>query len=66
MAKDVLVVWTEGEWRCELHPGGIPDQGRLLLYHGETVVTAESVFLDTAAYIRAEILRKRVLRGDLH
>jgi len=64
MPRDVLV-WTEADWRCELHAGRIPGEGRLLVYRGETVVTAESVPMGTAAYIRAEILRQRVLRGNL-
>ena len=65
MAQDVLIVWTEGDWRCELHTGDIPDEGSLVVYRGETVATAESVPLGSAAYIRAEILRQRVLRGNL-
>jgi hypothetical protein len=65
MPRDVVVLWTERDWRCELHTGGIPGEGRLLVYHGETVVTAESVPMGTAAHIRAEILRHRVLRGNL-
>ena len=65
MPRDVLVVWTEGDWRCDLHTGGIPGEGRLVVYRGETVVTAVSVPIGTAAYIRAEILRQRVLRGNL-
>ena len=65
MPKDVSVVWTQGEWRCDLHTSGIRGEGRLLVYRGETVVTAESVPLGTAALIRAEILRQRVLSGNL-
>jgi hypothetical protein len=65
MPRDVLVLWTEGDWRGELHTSGIPGEGRILVYRGETVVTAESVHMGTAAYTRAEILRQRVLRGDL-
>ena len=65
MARDVLIVWTEGDWRCELHTSDIPGEGRLLVYRGETVATAESVPIGSGAYIRAEILRKRVLRGNL-
>ena len=65
MAKDV-VLWTEGnDWRCELHASKIPGEGRLLVYRGDVVVTAESVPMGTAAHIRAEILRQRVLRGNL-
>jgi hypothetical protein len=63
--RDVLVVWTEGYWRCELQTGGIRDEGRILVYLGERIVTAESVHLGAAAYSRAEILHQRLLRGDL-
>ena len=63
--RAVLVVWTEGYWRCELQTGGIRDEGRILVYLGERIVTAESVQLGTAMHTRAEILRQRVLCGDL-
>lgn len=65
MPRDVLVLWNEGEWRCEVHTSGIPGEGRFLVYCGESVITAEQVHMGTAAYARAEILRLRVLRGDL-
>ena len=35
------------------------------MYRGNSVVTAESVHLGAAAYARAEILRQRVLHGNL-
>jgi hypothetical protein len=65
MARDVLILWNEGDWRCEIQTGGIPGQARFLVYHGATVVTAESVHLGAATYARAEIVRQRVVRGDL-
>jgi hypothetical protein len=65
MARDVVVLWNEGDWRCEIHTGGMPGEGSFLVYCGDDVVTSESVALGTAAYLRAEILRQRVLRGDL-
>jgi hypothetical protein len=65
MARDVLVLWTEGDWRCEFHTSMVPGEGRLLVYRGETAVTAESVHMGAPAYARAEVLRQRVLRGDL-
>ena len=52
MPRDVLVVWTEGDWRCELHTSEIPGEGRLLVSRGGTVVTAESVPMGTAAHTR--------------
>lgn len=66
MARDALILWHEGDWRCEIRTGGFPGEGSFLVYRGDSVVTAESVQLGTAAYARAEILRQRVLRGDLH
>jgi hypothetical protein len=65
MNRDVLVLWHEGEWRCEIHTGRRPGAGSFLIYWRDRVVTAESVPLGAAAYSRAEILRQRVLRGDL-
>ena len=65
MARDVLILWNEGDWRCEIHTGDL-GVGRFLVYCGDSVVTAESVHMGAAAYARAEILRQRVLRGDLH
>ena len=65
IARIVSVIWTEGNWRCELQTGGLRDEGRILVYLGERIVTAESVHVGTAMHTRAEILRQRVLRGDL-
>ena len=65
MTGDALVLWTEGDWRCELNPGATPGDGRLQIHRGDTVVLAEAVNLGPAAYARAEILRQRLLRGDL-
>ena len=65
MSRVAAVVWREGDWRCESHTSMVPGEGRLLVYRGETVVTAESVPMGAAAYSRAEVLRQRVLRGDL-
>ena len=66
MPRDVVVLWNEGEWRCEIHTGALPGAGSFLVYRGDAVVTAESVHTGAMAYARAEILRQRVLRGDLH
>jgi hypothetical protein len=65
MARDVVTLWNEGDWRCEIQTGGIPSQGRFLIYCGDCIVTAESVHMGVAAYTRAKIPRQRVLRGDL-
>jgi hypothetical protein len=66
MPRDVLVLWNEGPWRCEMHTAGVPGEGGFLVYRGDAIITAESVHLGPAAYARAEILRQRVLRGDMH
>jgi len=65
MPRDVAVLWTEGDWHCELHSSHIRGEGRLIVYRREVVVTAESVPNGAAAHIRAEILRLRVVRGHL-
>ena len=65
MPRDVVTLWNEGDWRCEIHTGGCPGEGSFLVYRGDSIVTAESVHMGVAAYTRAEILRQRVLRGDL-
>ena len=65
MPRDVVILWTEGDWRCECHTGDVPGQGCFLVYCGESVVSAESVHMGAAAYVRAEILRQRVVRGDM-
>jgi hypothetical protein len=65
MPQDVLILWNEGDWRCEMHSGRIPGEGSFLVYCGDSVVTAEAVALGAAAYARGEILRQRVLRGDM-
>ncbi len=59
------VLWRESNWRCEFHTGGVPGEGRLLVYRGESVIRAESVHVGAPAYARAEVLRQHVLRGDL-
>ena len=58
------VLWSEGDWRCELHVivGGT---ARVEVYWGKTLVTAETTVVGRMATDRAEMLRQRVLRGDL-
>lgn len=62
--RETVRLWKEGEWRCEFHPG-IGGQSRLEIYCGDDLVTAESAPSGNPAYLRAEALRQRVLRGDL-
>jgi hypothetical protein len=61
----IEVLWREDSWRCELDTGGIPSEGRLLVYYGAHVISAESVHVSPSLSARAEVLRQRVLRGDL-
>ena len=57
-------MWRENDWRCEFHPG-FGGSSRLAIYRGEDVVAAEQAGAGKPAYHRAEVLRQRVLRGDL-
>ncbi len=63
-SHDAQVLWTEGDWRCEYH-AAIAGQGRLEVYKGEVLVTAESTVTGPPSAYRSEVLRQRVLRGDL-
>ena len=58
------VLWTEGEWCCQLLTGPA-GSSRLVVYHIDKPVTAEATVEGLMAKYRAEILRQRVLRGDL-
>jgi uncharacterized protein YodC (DUF2158 family) len=62
--RENIVIWREGQWRCEFHPG-FGGASRLEVYHGEALVTAEASESGEPSLRRAEILRQRVLRGDL-
>ena len=64
MTREVAVLWREGAWHCQ-HHGGFAGEGRLLVYCHEVVVADEFVVTGPGVEIRAEILRHRVLRGDL-
>jgi hypothetical protein len=65
MSRDVVILWHEGDWHCELRPSSIPGEARLLVCFRKRVVTAESVNTGMAVQTRAEILRLRVVRGHL-
>jgi hypothetical protein len=62
--SDVVVLWRERDWWCQLQPraGGV---SQLNIYKGDKLVTAESAPTGEAARLRADILRRRLLRGDL-
>lgn len=59
-----FVVWREGTWCCEIHRGPA-GAARLEIYNGDNLVNAESIPTGPTAMLRAEVLRQRVLRGDL-
>ena len=63
-ATNVIVLWREHDWRCELH-SGTSGSCRLLVYRGDVVACAEAIVSGHTAYIRAEVLRRRVLHGNL-
>ena len=62
--QKAFVLWRDGDWRCEFHPGYAGD-GRLEVYRGEQIVTAEATLSASVAEHRGEVLRQRLLRGDL-
>jgi hypothetical protein len=61
-AHETVVLWTDGEWRCEYH-AGYADAGRLEIYCGERLVTAEGTQSPSLAKRRADMLHHRVIRG---
>ena len=63
-ANNVIVLWRENDWRCELH-SGTPGSCRLLVYREDVVACAEAVVFGPTAHVRAEVLRRRVIRGNL-
>ena len=64
MRDEVLVLWREGDWRCEWHPASA-GAARLEVYRGDLLATAESTPSGEGARLRATILRRRVLEGHL-
>lgn len=59
-----LVIWRHDEWRCECHTG-LAGNARLEVYNAAGLAMAETTTSGRAAYLRAEVLRQRLLRGDL-
>lgn len=65
MASDGrTVVWCEGDWRCDFQPS-VVGQAQLEIYYRGALVTAEMAPSGPPSHLRAEVLRQRVLRGDL-
>lgn len=63
-SRKPVVLWRESEWRCEYHHG-FGGSARLEVYHGDRLATAEDTPSGDAARIRAEVLRRRALRGNI-
>ena len=57
-------VWCEAGWRCELRVG-FRGVSHLFVYCGDVLASAESMPSGASCDLRAEVLRRRVLRGDL-
>jgi hypothetical protein len=64
MRRDVVVLWREGDWRCEWHAVS-NGTARLEVYCGNLLATAEATPTGEAAQLRATVLRHRVLEGHL-
>ena len=60
--RDIVIIWAEGHWRCELHPAA-RGESRLKIFRGEKLEVIEPTFAGPRAHDRAEILR-RLLCGD--
>jgi hypothetical protein len=53
----ILILWSEGSWRCELYPAA--GHGALLkVFNGNDLIVVESTEVGPLAFRRAEILRK--------
>ena len=64
MSNQVIVLWREGDWRCEFHDG-FAGTARLVVYRGDILATSEATPSGNPAHHRAAVLRQRVVRGDL-
>ena len=64
MTDDVMVLWREGDWRCEFRSGSA-GVARLEVYHRDVLATSEATPSGQPAHHRAAVLRQRVIRGDL-
>jgi hypothetical protein len=64
MPDQVLVLWTEADWRCEFRARAGAD-GRLDVYQADQLVVSENTLSAQIGKQRGEVLRQRVLRGDL-
>ena len=53
---DQVVLWAEGNWRCELH-AWTSERALLKIFLGEERVILEPVFVGESAFRRAKVLR---------
>ena len=54
--NQVLLLWSQGDWRCELHPV-VSERAWLKIYQGEKLIAIELVFVGESASRRADLLR---------
>ena len=56
----VHVVWSDRNWRCELHSAA-NGLGRLKIFRGDSLMVLEPTPLDERAFTRAEFLKRGLL-----
>ena len=56
----VHVLWSDRDWRCELHSVAT-GLGRLKIFRGDALMVLEPTPLDERAFTRAEILKRGLL-----
>ena len=57
-----LTIWSEGDWRCELHPAP-RGEVRLKLFRGDEMIVIEPTSVGQLAFTRADMLRKTFCVG---
>lgn len=53
----ILILWSEGDWRCELHPAA-GAAASLKVFQGDHLIVIEPTIVGPLAFRRAEILCK--------
>ena len=56
MDGQVVLLWSEGHRRCELHQAG-SERATLKIFESEQLIIMETVSVDESAFRRAEFLR---------
>ena len=63
--SDVHLVWSDRDWRCELHSAD--GHGRLKIFRGPKLVVLEPTPVGEGALARAEALRQILLSSrEMH